>query len=169
MTLNRVEGTAKGEINKVAGPEWGECCGQNAGIVLEAEREAITARAIHWPRAPHRVPHELLHFFCYLTSWFITDRQLSFKRSTTLTPPQMPPEKRERERESESLHSLVKRLEDGQNHIVHGFKKEAYGQYEKKRNVLLKAEKNESAYTHNQLDVRWSSNRKEAAIERDGI
>lgn len=47
------------------------------------------------------------------------------------------------------------------------FKKEAYGWYEKK--VLLKAEKNESAYTHNQLDVRWWSNRKEAAIERDGI
>lgn len=39
----------------------------------------------------------------------------------------------------------------------------------KKRNVLLKAEKNESAYTHNQLDVRRSSNRKEAVIERDGI
>ena len=39
----------------------------------------------------------------------------------------------------------------------------------KKRNVLLKAEKNECAYMHNQLDVRWSSNRKEAAIERDGI
>lgn len=35
--------------------------------------------------------------------------------------------------------------EDGQNHIVCGFKKEAYGCYEKKRNVLLKAEKNESA------------------------
>lgn len=84
----------------------------------------------------------------------------------------MPPEKRERERESESLHFLVKRLEDGQNHIVHGFKKKAYGQYEKKkkkRNVLLKAEKNKPAYKHNQLDVRWSSNRKEAAIERDGI
>lgn len=52
-----------------------------------------------------------------------------------------------RERERESLHSPLKRTEeDGQNHIVRGFKKEAYGCYEgKKRNVLLKGEKNESA------------------------
>ncbi len=34
--------------------------------------------------------------------------------------------------------------EDGQKHIVRGFKKEAYGCYEK-RNVLLEEEKNESA------------------------
>lgn len=64
--------------------------------------------------------------FCYLTSWFITDRQSSFKRSTTLSPPHTPSdaprkERGRRERESESVHSLVKRLEDGQNHIVHGF------------------------------------------------
>lgn len=57
---------------------------------------------------------------------------------------------RGRERERESLHSPLKRTEeDGQNHIVRGFKKEAYGCYEeeeeKKRNVLLKVEKNESA------------------------
>lgn len=47
---------------------------------------------------------------------------------------QMPLE-RERERrvkERESLHSALKRmLEDGQKHIVHGFKKKAYGCYEK--------------------------------------
>lgn len=37
--------------------------------------------------------------------------------------------------------------EDGQKHIVCGFKKEAYGCYEKKKkeNVLLEEEKNESA------------------------
>ena len=35
---------------------------------------------------------------------------------------------------------------DGQNHIVHGFKKEAYGCYEKKKKkCAFKAEKNESA------------------------
>lgn len=51
----------------------------------------------------------------------------------------------ERERERESLHSPLKRTEeDGQKHIVRGFKKEAYGCYEK-RNVLLEGEKNESA------------------------
>lgn len=57
------------------------------------------------------------------------------------------PRMREGEGERESLHSPLKRVEeDGQNHIVCGFKKEAYGCYEKKkRNVLLKAEKNESA------------------------
>lgn len=50
------------------------------------------------------------------------------------------------ERAGESLHSPLKRMEeDGQNHIVRGFKKKAYGCYENKRNVLLKAEKNESA------------------------
>lgn len=82
--------------------------------------------------------------FCYLSLWFITGKQLSFKRSTTLRgPPLRCPQK---ERERESLHSPLKRTEeDGQNHIVRGFKKEAYGCYEKKRNVLLKAEKNESA------------------------
>lgn len=69
-------------------------------------------------------------------------------------PPRCPQKEREgdREREStgeragESLHSPLKGMEeDGQNHIVRGFKKKAYGSYENKRNVLLKAEKNESA------------------------
>ena len=86
--------------------------------------------------------------FCYLPSCFITDRQLSFKRSTTLRgPPRCPQRERERvrEKERESLHSPLKRTEeDGQKHIVRGFKKEAYGCYEK-RNVLLEGEKNESA------------------------
>lgn len=51
----------------------------------------------------------------------------------------------EGERERESLHSPLKRTEeDGQKHIVRGFKKGAYGCYEK-RNVLLEGEKNESA------------------------
>lgn len=62
--------------------------------------------------------------------------------------PQMPSERereRVREKERESLHSPLKRTEeDGQKHIVRGFKKEAYGCYEKS-NVLKKEEKNESA------------------------
>lgn len=64
----------------------------------------------------------------------------------TLGSPQMPSDReRESEREGESLHSPMKRMEeDGQKHIVRGFKKEAYGCYEK-RNVLLEEEKNESA------------------------
>lgn len=40
--------------------------------------------------------------FCYLSSWFITDRQLSFKRSTTLRgPPRCPQNERERESKGE--------------------------------------------------------------------
>lgn len=91
----------RGEINKLAGSEQGECCGQNAGIVSGTEREAITAGAIHWPRAPHRVPHELLHFF--LLSYIMVHYRQTIKlqeehhAQPPPTPPQMPPEKREGE------------------------------------------------------------------------
>lgn len=84
--------------------------------------------------------------FCYLSSRFITDTQLSLKRKTVLRgPSRCPQRERERETDRESLHSPLKRTEeDGQKHIVRGFKKEAYGCHEK-RTVLLKEEKNESA------------------------
>lgn len=52
--------------------------------------------------------------------------------------PQMPSD---RERERESLHSPLKRIEeDGQNHIVCGFKKEAYGCDKKKKFALRRRE-----------------------------
>lgn len=153
------------DTTTTAGPEQGKWCwhcfGSNAGGYLGLGQPLATCSSPRpaWIITFHSVIFH--HGSLQADNWASREAPRSGVLPHALRERETERGKRGRQREREwrvkqreSLHSLLKRTEeDGQKHIVRGFKKKAYGIYEAKQCAFRRSEEWICPLMHTQWDV----------------